>query len=121
MIYLALDRTHFNFRVHQAGRANDLFDHLAAGFSQLVWARSRGNIDALTDTLFELIKIQRPIVEGRGQTKSVFHQGLLSRLVAEEHAAHLWNRLVRFVDHYQGVARQVIEQRRRRLAGFLAG
>ena len=76
MIDLTFDRTDFDFRIHQPGRANDLFDHLAAGFGQFVWPGRRRNVDALADPFFELLKIQRPVVERRRQTKSIFDQRL---------------------------------------------
>ena len=61
-------------------------------------------------------KVQRPVVLRRRQTKTVFDQRSLSRLVALVHRSELRHRLVRFVDHHHRVLRQIIEQRRRRLA-----
>ena len=66
--------------------------------------------------MLEFLKRQRTIVQRRRQAKSILDQRFFARAVARIHAAQLRNRLVRFVDEHQKVARKIIQQRRRRLA-----
>lgn len=67
------------------------------------------------------LETQRPVVQCRRQTETELHQRLLARAVALVHRADLRNGHMRLVDDQQRVRRQVVEQRRRRLAGRLAG
>ncbi len=83
----------------------------------LVVGRRRRDEDRLRQELLELVEAQRPVVERRRQAKAVVDQVLLARAVAPVHAADLRNRDVRLVDEHQRVGRQVVDQRRRRLAG----
>src|SRR5205085_5131633 len=61
------------------------------------------------------------IVERRGQAETVLHQIFLARPVAAVHATELRDGDVALVDDHQRVGRQVIDERRRRLAGLPAG
>ena len=54
------------------------------------------------------------------QPEAVRDERLLARAVALVHAADLRHRLVRLVDHHEEVAREVVEQRERRLPGRAA-
>ena len=76
----------------------------------------------LAEPLLELLEVERPVVERRGQAEAVLDQRLLARAVAVVHAAHLrdasgGSRRSIISD----VLGQVVEQRRRRLAGRAAG
>ena len=66
--------------------------------------------------MLELLETQRAVVEGRRQPEPVLDQGLLAGSIALVHCTELRNGLVAFVDHQQGVFRQVVEQAGRRLA-----
>ncbi len=66
--------------------------------------------------VLKLFKLQRPVVHCRGQPESVIHQRLFAAAVAVPHAVHLRNRGVALVHKEQKIAREVVEQRRRRLA-----
>ena len=66
--------------------------------------------------VLELLERQRPVVQRRRHPEAVVHQRLFPVAVAVVHPADLRHRLVRFVDEHDRVRRQVIEQRRRRLA-----
>ena len=68
-----------------------------------------------------LLEVQRPVVERRRQPEAVGDQHFLARAIAVIHAADLRHRLVALVDDDQRVGRQVVEQRRRRLARRAAG
>ena len=91
------------------------------GLLQLVRPRRRRDVDDLADARLELLEAQRPVVESGGQAEAVLDERRLPLAVAVEHPAHLRNRLVRLVDHHQRVLRQVVEERRRRLAGLPPG
>ena len=66
-------------------------------------------------------KRERPVVERRRQAEAVVDQVLLARAVAAVHAAELRDGHVALVDDHQRVRRQIVDQRRRRLAGAAAG
>ncbi len=66
--------------------------------------------------VLELLELERPVVHRRGQPEAVVDQRLLAAAVAVPHAVHLRNRGVALVHKEQEVAREVVEQRRRRLA-----
>src|SRR4029079_17927493 len=83
----------------------------------LVSGGSRGDENRPPHHALELIEAQRAIVERRRQTKTVVDQVFLARTVTAIHAADLRYRDVTFVDDHQRVARQIIEQRWRRLSG----
>jgi hypothetical protein len=59
---------------------------------------------------------QRAVVERRGQAEAVVHEHRLARAVAVEHAADLGDGHVALVDHDERIARQVVDERGRRLA-----
>ncbi len=121
VIDLGADRADLDDRIDQAGRAHHQFGDLAFGLAQLVRPRRGRDIDAARATLFPLFKPQGTVVQGRGQAETELDQGFLARPVAFEHRADLRNGHVRFVDHQQRIRRQVVEQRRRWIAGVLAG
>ncbi len=64
----------------------------------------------------ELVEAQRPVVERRWQAEAVVDQILLACPVALVHAADLRDRHVALVDEDQRARRQIVDQRRRRLA-----
>ena len=66
--------------------------------------------------ILEFLKRQRTIIQRARQPEPVLHQVLFARPVAVIHALQLRHRLMALVDEHQGVRRQIIEQRRRRLA-----
>ena len=65
----------------------------------------------------ELVEAQRPVVDRERQPEAVRDERLLARAVALVHAADLRDGLVRLVDDDEEVAREVVEQRERRLPG----
>ena len=103
VIHLALRRADFHFRVHQAGRADDLLHHLV-GVLHLVRAGCGGGIDGGAHHLLELIELERTVIHGGRQAETVFHQGLLAGAVAVVHAAHLRDGHVAFVNDQQVIA-----------------
>ena len=96
VINLALGGAHFNFRVQEAGGADDLF----GGFGRVgefVFARGGGDIDGLVNVLLELGKGERAIVQGAGEPEAVFHQSGFPGVVAVIHTADLGQGHMRFV------------------------
>jgi hypothetical protein len=69
----------------------------------------------------KLLELERAIVHRRGQAEAIIDQVLLARAVAMPHAMELGNGHVRLVDKNQVVAREIIQQRGRRLARQPAG
>src|SRR5262249_47017269 len=63
-------------------------------------------------------EFERPIVERARQPEAVLDQRLFARAIAAVHRAELRNGLVRLVEDQQKVVREVIDQRRRGLAGL---
>jgi hypothetical protein len=64
----------------------------------------------LAHAFFKLIELQRPVVQGAGQTKAVFHQGGLTRAVAVVHAAELANHDVALIQEHHRVFGHVVGQ-----------
>ncbi len=115
------DRPHVDDRIDQSGRPDDLLDDDAAGLPQLVGTGRGAHEDDLPDACLPLLEVQRPVVERRRQPESVFDEHFLARPIAVVHPAHLRHGLMALVDDDHRVGRQVVEQRRRRLAGDAAG
>ncbi|SIN00422.1 Uncharacterised protein [Mycobacteroides abscessus subsp. abscessus] len=109
VIDLVLGGLDGHLRVHQAGRADDLL-HVPVRLGQLVLARRGGHVDGLPDPLQELVPLQRPVIQGRGQPEAVLHQGALAGHIALVHPADLRHRHVGLVDDQQEVIREVIQQ-----------
>ena len=87
----------------------------------LVIGRRRAHKNCLAHALLELVKLQWPVIQRRGQAETVIDQVLLARAVATVHATHLTNSHVRFINKDQRVIRQVVDQRRRRFSGLATG
>jgi hypothetical protein len=73
-------------------------------------------VQHLRHALFPLLEAQRPVVERARQAEAVRHQRLFARAIAFVHGPDLRDRDVALVEHHQVVAREVVEQRGRRLA-----
>ncbi|EYU02606.1 hypothetical protein PA99_1389 [Pseudomonas aeruginosa PA99] len=116
VIHLGHRRAYLDLRIDQPGGTHHLLDD-PPGMFRLVGARGGGDEDGLRTHRLPLFEAQRPVVQRRRQAETVFHQGLLARAVALEHRTDLRNADVRFVDNQQRVGRQVVVERRRRLAG----
>jgi len=64
-----------------------------------------------------LFELERAIVERARQAEPVLHQRLLARAVAAVHRADLRDGLVRLVQDHQEVFGEIIDERRRWVAG----
>ena len=115
-----LGRAHIDRRIDQAGRADDLLDERAAGLLQLPAAGRRRDVHRLRPHGVPFLEAQRAVVHAGGQAEAVLGQRRLAPVVAAEHAADLRHGDVALVDEHERVVGQVLEQRRRRLAGLAA-
>ena len=117
IVDLTLRWPDFDLRIEQSGRPDELLCGDAARSIELVFRRCCRDIHSLPCQLGELFKPQRPVVEGRRQSESVFDQRLLACAVAVVHRAELRQHRVRFVYYRKEIAvREVVEQRVRPLA-----
>ena len=107
--------------IDQAGGPDDLFDHHAGGFGELIGTGRGGDIDHLIHAILELFERERAVVERAGQAEAVVHQTFFARAVAMIHALQLRNGLMAFVDEHQMIVRQIVEQRGRRFARQASG
>ena len=96
---------------------DDLLDDDPARLGELVRSGRGAHVHELSHARFPLLEVQGPVVERGGQPEAVFDEHFLSRSVAGVHPANLGDGLVALVDDDEGVGRQVIQQRRGRLAG----
>ena len=110
IIYLPLERLDGDLRINQACWPNNLFDHPASGPFDLALGRSRTDVKRLVLQLLKFLKIQRAIIEGTWQSKSMLHQYRFSGAIAGEHAFDLWHGGVGLIDHQQEVFRKKIKQ-----------
>ena len=85
---LSPGRVDLNSGVEEPGGANHLLHHLGAVLVLIRCRRSR-HIDNLIDEAFELIEVQRPVVQSRGEAEAVLHQSLLAGAVSVVHASDL--------------------------------
>ena len=121
VVNLAFHRPHFDWRIDQTRRPDDLLHHHTRRFGELIWPRRSRDVDHLVHAMFEFFKRERSVVEGRRQAEPVFDERFLARAIAVVHAMQLRHGLVRFVDEHQVIARKIIQQGRRWLAGQATG
>ena len=115
VVDLVLRLAQLDLGVDDPGRADDLLDR-ARRLGPLERARRGRDHDQLIDPLEELVELQRPVVDRRGQAEAVIDQGRLARAVTLIHAADLRDRLVGLVDEDDEVVGEVVDQRVRRAA-----
>ena len=124
VIHLAFGRTHLDPGVQQAGGTDDLRHNPSFHLLDFIRARGRRHIDHLLDPGIEFLKAQGPVIEGRGQTKAVIHQGLLAGAVTIVHAIELRHPDMGLVKKEQEIIREIIDQvgrgSPRRLTGQMA-
>ena len=112
---------HFDERIQQTGRPDDLFADNSTGLLELIVARSRAHVDRLIDRLLELVEFQRAVVECGGQSKPVLDQVALSGAIPAIHRADLRNCRMGLVDEDKPLLREVVQQTRRRVSRRATG
>ena len=119
IINLTHHRTHFDFRIQQPGRSNNLFSNIFfRNATQFIRSWRCAHIKNPFDMFFKLINLQRSIVQGTWQTEPIINQHLFPGPIAIIHAFNLWHRNVTFINHNRKVFREKVEQRIRRFSGF---
>src|SRR5690606_21846064 len=107
-------------RIDQPRRSNDLLDEDTARTFQLPVSRGRRDIDRLRPHQVPFLELEWPVVDAGGQAKAIFRKGRLARIVATVHAPQLGDGNVTLIDDQQGIFRQILEERRRRLPRLAA-
>ncbi len=120
VVDLRFCRTHFNDRIDQARRANDLLGKRAAGLLEFPARGSGGNEDRLRAHRIPLFEAERAIVHAGRQAEATLGEGGFTPEVAAEHAADLRHRDVAFVGEDESIVGQIFEERRRRIARIAA-
>ena len=121
VVDLAGDRAHLDLGIEEARRADDLLDDDALRPSRARSRRASPTRRCTCSTCaLELLELERPVVERARQAEAVLDERLLARAVAAVHRADLRHRLVRLVEDEQEVLREVVDERRRRLARLAA-
>ena len=99
VVDLVGDRADLDLRIEQAGRADDLLDDDARAPSRARsrpgWPRRRSS---WVTRAFQLVELERSVVERARQAEAVLDERLLARAVAAVHRPDLRHRLVRLVD-----------------------
>ena len=121
VVHLAPRGPDLDRRVDQPGRPDDLLGENAAGAIELPAARRRRDAHGLRPHQIPFLEAERPVVHAGRQAETIFGKRGLAAKIAAIHAADLRDRDVALVDEDQRVVGQILEQRRRRLAGFAAG
>src|SRR5215208_4266567 len=114
IVHLCARRTHDDDRIDQARGTHDLLYYLRL-VPRFVVGRCRRHEHRLRHHALELLEHERSIVERARQAEPVLDQVLLARAVAAIHPADLRDGYVAFIDDHQRMARQIVDQRRRRL------
>ena len=119
VVDLVARRADVDLRVDDPGRSHDLLDD-APRARALELAGGRRHEHDLRRDAQELLEGLRAVVERARQAEAVLDERLLARAVALVHAADLRDRLVGLVDEADEVAREVVDQAVRALAGLAA-
>ena len=77
VIDLTGDRSNLYHRIDQPGRPDDLLRHLRRRI-EFISGGSRRHINDLLDPLFELFKLQWPVIQRRRQPETEIHQRLFA-------------------------------------------
>ncbi len=120
VVHLSRRGTYLEHRVHQPSRPHHLLHDLPRALA-LVFRRRSRHEHRLAHHVLEFLELERAVVECGRQAEPVGDEVLLARAVTTIHSAELADRDVRLVDEHEGVRRQVVDQRRRRLAFFSSG
>ena len=117
VIHLSFDGTHFDGRIQEPRRADDLLGQICL-HAHFIRPRRRRDVDDLIDALGEFVKRQRTVVQRRRQAEAIVDERAFSRLVAIVHRAQLRYRHMRLIDHDEEIFREVVQERKWRLAGL---
>ena len=109
VIHLSFDGTHFDGRIQEPRRADDLLGQICLD-AHFIRPRRRRDVDDLIDALGEFVKRQRAVIQRRRQTEAIVDERTLSRLVAIVHRAQLRHRHVRLIDHEEEILGKIVQK-----------
>ena len=92
-------------------RGTDDLLHQIIGAAALIVTGGGGDIDGLSHTLVKLLKFQRAVIKGAGQTETVAHQALLTGAVAVIHGADLGQRHMALIHQQQKIVGEEVKER----------
>ena len=101
---------YLDFGIEQTRRTDNLLGIHALALHQFIVARSSRDIDRLRSQAFELVELQRPVVDGRRKTEAILHEVELAREVTRVHSADLRESHVALVNDSQEIFREIVEQ-----------
>ena len=113
VIYLVEGGTYFDHGVGKAGGPDHLLHDDPFRALQLIFGRRGAHKDHLACQLFELLKFEGSVVDGRRQAEPIFHQHLLAGVVAAVHGPYLGQRDMALVDDRQEIVREIVQQTER--------
>ena len=113
VVHLISGGAHLYRGIQQTGRPDHLFDHYPTRLFQLVVCRRGTHIDGLPHQRFELVELQRTVVQSGGQTESVLHQVDFTGAVAAVHGPDLRHSDVAFVYHQHEILGKEVEDAER--------
>src|SRR3989338_3596194 len=110
VLYLRGRRSYMDNGVKKSGGPDDLLHNLSAACLQLVGTWGGRDVQHLIYLTFPFIEAQGAVVQCRGQTEAVVHQGLLPRTVSVVHATYLRNGHVGLIHYHKKVPGKIINQ-----------
>ena len=117
VIHLSFDGTHLDGRIQEPRWPDDLLSQIRLD-AHFIRPRRRRHIDDLIDPFGEFVKSQRTVIQRRRQAEAIVDERAFSRLVAIVHRAQLRHRHMRLIDHDEEIFREVVQERKWRLAGL---
>ena len=107
---LSLHAADFHAGIEKSRGADDLL-HQIIGAAALILTGGGGDVDGLSHALIKLLKFQRAVIKGAGQTETVAHQALLTGAVAVIHGADLGQGHMALVHQQQEVIGEEVKER----------
>ena len=109
IVHLVDGGSHLDHGVNQAGGAHHLLHHIAGvGFFIVGW-RGRDK-HQLAHAFFKFVQLQGSVVQGAGQSETIFHKSGFTGAVAVVHAGKLAHEHMTFIQKHQCVFGQVVGQ-----------
>ena len=105
--------THFNRRVQKSCGPHHLLDHYPTRLLQFIVRRGGAHVDGLPYQRLKLVELERTVIQGRRQPKTVLHEVDFAGTVAAIHGPDLWHRNVTFVNHQHKIVGEKVEDAER--------
>ena len=108
VIDLILCRAHFDRRIKEAGRTDNLLYHKSFRLFKFIIGWSRADKDLLCRYSLELLELQRPVVHCGRKTEAIFHKHGLARMVTPVHCPDLRKSHMALIDEGDEILREII-------------